>query len=60
MCILANRDILPAEEILVSYNYELKYCPPWYKDLWSDFLHKSKEETDLSTRLSAFLEKIEN
>ena len=34
MSVVAKRDILPGEEIFVSYNYSLAQAPAWYKEQW--------------------------
>ena len=36
MSIVACRNIMKNEEVLVSYNYELSGAPEWYKDLWQN------------------------
>ena len=36
MSIVACRNIMKNEEVLVSYNYELSGSPEWYKDLWQN------------------------
>lgn len=41
MSVVAKRDIVEGEEILVSYNYEMVHAPEWYKDLWFTHLIKN-------------------
>ena len=36
MSIVACRNIMKNEEVLVSYNYDLSGAPEWYKDLWQN------------------------
>ena len=40
MSVVASRDIMAGEEILVSYNYMIAKSPQWYKDLWFTHLRK--------------------
>ena len=38
MSIVAVRTIMPGEEILVNYNYDVKMAPEWYQTLWKNFM----------------------
>ena len=34
MSLVAKREILAGEEILVNYHYKLSHAPVWYQHLW--------------------------
>ena len=38
MSVVALKHILADEEILVSYNYDLRYAPEWYQNLWQEYM----------------------
>ena len=38
MSIVAAKDIVAGEEVLVSYNYDIPHAPSWYRELWFDHL----------------------
>ena len=50
MSIVAVRDIVPDEEVLVNYNYNLKMAPDWYQDLWHD--HVKQLDDNFKNRLN--------
>ena len=74
MSIVACRNIMRNEEVLVSYNYDLSGAPEWYKDLWQH--HKrymainlyifrvSKKESEISSmpmwQIKIYLTSIQN
>ena len=41
MSIVATRDIVAGEEVLVSYNYDIPHAPVWYRDQWFEYLRSS-------------------
>ena len=41
MSIVATRDIVAGEEILVSYNYDIPHAPAWYREQWFEYLRSS-------------------
>ena len=38
MSIVATKDIVAGEEVLVSYNYAIPHSPAWYREQWFDHL----------------------
>ena len=42
MSIVAKRNILPDEEILVDYHYPIASAPDWYRRQWHEYLLKKK------------------
>ena len=41
MSIVATKDIVAGEEVLVSYNYAIPHSPAWYREQWFDHLRSS-------------------
>ena len=41
MSIVAVRNIMPGEEILVNYNYDVKMAPDWYQSLWKHYMQNN-------------------
>ena len=42
MSIVAVRNIMPGEEILVNYNYDVKMAPDWYQSLWKHYMQNNE------------------
>ena len=42
MSLVAKREILAGEEILVNYGYKLSHAPTWYQDLWFRHLRRDR------------------
>ena len=45
MSIVAVRNIMPGEEILVNYNYDVKMAPDWYQTLWKHYMQKNNDDS---------------
>ena len=41
MSIVATKDIVAGEEVLVSYNYDVPHAPAWYREQWFEHLRSS-------------------
>ena len=54
MSIVAVRNIMPGEEILVNYNYDVKMAPDWYQTLWKQYMqnndHSKKIDLEAHSR----------
>ena len=42
MSLVAKREILAGEEILVNYGYKLSHAPTWYQDHWFRHLRRDR------------------
>jgi hypothetical protein len=44
--------IRTGEEVLVSYNYDISCCPPWYAALWHEYSAQLRDPTHSTQTLS--------
>ena len=51
MSLVAKREILAGEEILVNYSYTVSQAPGWYQHLWFVHLRRDRGWTEERIRL---------